>query len=892
MGKDDESYSDSASLEAFLRDKGWVVRHKEVRQARPPTFVPHDGLALGAAARLALDAFPDGIYGHQHEAIETYLGGENLAVTTPTASGKTLIFNVCALEELQRNPKARIAAIYPLKALASEQFDRWQKLVADSRLNIRVGRIDGGVSTFERNTILRQSRVLVFTPDIIHAWLLSKIASVEVLDFLTTLSMIVVDEAHTYSGVFGSNSAFLFRRLLHASRKLGAKPRFIASSATIASPEVHLANLTGETFKVIDSTRDTSGRAELSTLLVVPPPKKDLLSAISDLVVHAAVNTRHQSITFVDSRKQTEYLATIVERRFNEEAEDSEELDYTRLRELQVYPYRSGYEEDDRKRIQRQLSTGTLKGVVSTSALEMGIDLPYLTLGILVGIPRSATSLYQRLGRIGRRHGGTVIVINNGSVVSEAVFRDPERFRSLPLAQSALYLHNLRIQYIHAMCLARQGGEDQVVYDDLAIDSDSFASPITLPADFQALCESERVGQVSLELQPMKAQAGDDPHHTFPLRDLDVQFKVEHRAGPTMVTLGSLSYSQLLREAYPGAVYYYQTRAYRVFKVNKANRTVDVRPEKRYFTTPTCLPPVILPNMAGESLYQAKRFRNLLAIECGLQVGEAVVGFKERRGNNEFEVNYPLGATHGIFHDSPRFSRFSFTSGVVLTHPALLGTQVKCSSIAEVMVEAFLLSLPFDRQDVNAAADRHRAPREGISAGDRFICIYDQTYGSLRLTSHLMRSEVLRDVFARACEIARLDPNLQVSTETLAALEAMAACVQEEPQDVMGTATPSSTPDRFVQVIAPGGVGIDTHKDNEEFEVTSVFYSPIIGKVAYRGCYLTNRTAVRAETARHTATTVSVPADRIVALIGETKIGYFNLETGEVFDEAPLAGEF
>lgn len=891
MEVNNENFSDSTALETFFRERGWAVRHKDVREEQQASYVQHEALSLSSASKDALSPFPNGIYEHQYEAIRTYLEGANVAITTSTASGKTLIFNVCALEVLQRDPKARIAAIYPLKALASEQHERWQKLVANSGLNVKVGRIDGGVNTVERPKILAECRVIVFTPDIIHAWLLSAVSTPPALNFLRYLSLIVIDEAHTYSGVFGSNSAFLFRRLQHASRKLGAHPRFIASSATVASPETHLASLTGEQFAVIGAESDTSARAQLTTLLVAPPKDHDLLSSVSDLIVYAAANTNHQSISFVDSRKQTEYLATIVERKVNEQVEDGDEIDYTRLRELQIYPYRSGYEEDDRKRIQARLSSGQLRGVVSTSALEMGIDLPFLTLGILVGIPRSATSLYQRIGRIGRRKGGVVVVVNNGSVVSEAVFREPARFKSLPLSQSALYLHNQRIQYIHAMCLARPGGEDDVVCDALNDDGDFFESPLSLPEDFLELCASESVGEVSSELQPMKAQAGDDPHRTFPLRDLDVQFKVEHRQGPNVFSLGSLSYAQLLREAYPGAVYYYQTRPYRVVRVKKQQRSVEVRPEKRYFTSPITLPPLILPNLIGESLYQAKRFGELLAMECAMQVGEAVVGFKERRGNSDFDVSYPLNASLGLYQDAPRFARYSFTSGVVLTHPALSSEHVKCSGIAEVLDEAFLLSLPFDRQDVNAAADRHRATRDGVRAGDRFVCIYDQTYGSLRLTSHLMKTEVLRDVFERACEIARLDPNLQVSHETLLALEQMAECVEQEPHDILVSAQVDA-PAQFVAVILPGSIGIDIHKDNEEFKVDGVFYSPAMGCVAYRGNHISEMKKAQAATHLHSATVIAVRADHIHPLAGESKSGYFNLDTGEVTEHLPSSGQF
>lgn len=718
------------AIDTFFNDAGWSVVYEEVRPPRVGEFVSIGDLRIGSASQRALTGLTKGIYKHQFEAVRTYLDGQNIAVTTPTASGKTLIFNVCALEELSNNPNARIAAIYPLKALASEQEVRWSKLVQEAGLSCKVGRIDGGVGMAERLRILKESRILVLTPDIIHAWVLLSISNSAVLDFLRNLTLVVIDEAHTYSGVFGSNSAFLFRRMLHATRKLGGDFRFIASSATMDNAQEHLFQLTGELFAVIEPTSDTSPRAALRTLLVTPPKAGDLLTSISDLVTFAAARTEHQSITFVDSRKQTEYLATIVERRSNEESDDNEEIDYHRLRDLQIYPYRSGYEEDDRQRIQRRLAAGTLKGVVSTSALEMGIDLPYLTLGILVGIPRSATSLFQRIGRVGRRKDGTVVIINNGSVVSEAIFREPERIKQLPLVTSALYLHNPRIQYIHAMCLARQGGEDETVCARTGLNSDTFASPLEFPGDFERLCGAERVGEIGLELQPMKAQAGDDPHHTFPLRDLDVQFKVEHRHGPNLSSLGSLSYSQVMREAYPGAVYYYQTRPYRVVRIKKQQRVIEVRPEKKYFTSPSFLPTLILPNLAGDNVYQAKRYGNLLAIECAMQISEAVVGYTERRGNNKFDVHYPLDAALGLYHDSSKFARYAFTSGVVLTHPALTRDQVKYASIAEIIDEAFLMSLPFERQDVNAGADKHRATRDGVNAGDRFVCVYDQTYGS------------------------------------------------------------------------------------------------------------------------------------------------------------------
>ncbi|MEM5434724.1 DEAD/DEAH box helicase [Paraburkholderia diazotrophica] len=881
---------ESEKLEQYLCDAGWTVAHRDHREARDGVFYRFDDLGLEAPSLAALRGY-DGIYRHQREAIERYLQGHNLAVTTPTASGKTLIFNVCALEELAVDPTARIAAVYPLKALAAEQTARWQKVVEDSGMNVKVGRVDGGVQSHERLRVLKESRIVVMTPDIIHAWLLSSIDTPAVRDFLANLTLLIADEAHTYSGVFGSNSAFLFRRLLHATRKLGGDFNFIASSATMENPQAHLNSLTGEQFEVIGADVDSSVRSELKLLMVNAPKSKDLLSSVSDLITFASTQTSHQSITFVDSRKQTEYLASIVERRVNEEAE-GEEVNFGKLAELQVYPYRSGYEEEDRNRIQMKLASGSLKGVVSTSALEMGIDLPYLTLGILFGIPRSATSLFQRIGRVGRKQPGVVIIVNNGSVVSESVFRDPARLESLPLLRSALYLHNQRIQYIHAMCLAQQGGEDEAASANKTKNDGKFTSPLTLPEDFAALCEAERVGEVSTELQAMKAQAGDDPHHIFPLRNLDAQFKVQHQQGPNVFNLGSLSMSQLLREAYPGAVYYYQTRPYRIVRIRKQQRIVEARPEKRYFTAPLMLQPLILPNLSGDSVHQGRRYGSLLVIECALQVREAVCGFTEHRGANKLEFKYPLDPMHGLFQDAATFPNYSFTSGVIFTHPVLNREGVRRSVLAEIVEEAFLMSLPFERQDISAGADKHRATRDPVTEGDKFVCVYDQTYGSLRLTSHLMKKEVLRDVFARARDIAMHDTNFELNDETIHAITELAECVELEPLELGGAATPEHRMDQFVAIVLPGSVGINVHRDNEEFEIDGVFFSPQMQGLAYRGRPVSGRARMEAANRRHSATTMQVPVDHIRPLNGESKIGYYSMETGETLEQIPLHGEF
>jgi len=894
QGVEMSNEKDRAILTKHFVDHGWQVRWEETRPAREAISVSVEDLGLQKASLKSLEKHGLQVYRHQHEAISCFLQGENLAVTTPTASGKTLIFNTCAIETLSRDPKARIAAIYPLKALASEQESRWRAALREAGIDAKVGRIDGDVQVPDRLKLVKECRVLVLTPDIIHAWLFFNISKPPIQEFMRNLGLLVLDEAHTYSGVFGSNSAFLFRRILHAVRKLGGHLRFIASSATMSDAKGHLRELIGEDFEEIGPERDASPQRDLHTMFVDPPESGDLLSVVSELIHFTAAKTSRQSITFVDSRKQTEYLATILDRKLRQDDDDPEDvdkIDFSRLRDLQIYPYRSGYEAEDRHQIQSRLASGKLRGVVSTSALEMGIDLPFLTLGIIYGIPRSATSFLQRIGRVGRRESGIILVINNGSVMSESVFKKPERILTLPLVQSALYLHNPRIQYIHAMCLARHGGEDEVVCGIAHLQPDPFSSPADVPTDFDKLCRDERLGELTTEFQTMKSQAGDDPYHTYPLRDLDMQYKVECRQGPNVMNLGSLSFGQVMREAYPGAVYYYQARAYRVVKIRKQQRTIDVRVERRYFTSPVMLPTLILPNLTSDNVYQDLQFGDLRVIECAMQIGEAVIGFKERRGANELNVSYPLRSDLGLYFDAPKFARYVFTSGVLFDHPSLSKPQVKVDAISRVLYEAFLMTVPFEPQDINAGSDKHRSTRDGIQEGSRFACVYDQTYGSLRLTSRLVDTDTLLKVFRMAVDISETSELFELNAESVCALRELANDAAEEPRR-MDVGAAIAVDSKYGTIIKIGSYGLDSKKDNEEFWVDGVFFSPQFGELAYRGKHIGEKNRAEQENWRHSTTSVIVPVKFIQPLGGVSEIAYYDYETGEVIDAMPEDGEF
>lgn len=871
-----------------MKEKGWGIVHSRILPGRKAGLFPIEDLKLSNFTGIYLrEKFPKGLFLHQKEAVKTFLEGKDVCMTTGTASGKSMAFYTSAIETLVKNPSARILAIYPLRALASEQEERWKEALKLARMPFKVGRIDGQIPVNARDTILKESNILVSTPDILHAWLLPSISQRYVRQFLGNLSLVVVDEVHSYSGVFGSNSAFLFRRLEYCTGKLGAKYSYICASATISKPKDHLKKLFGRDFHLISEDMDTSPRFELEVNLANPPGSTDLLTELTNLFNAFARQEGVRFIAFVDSRKQTEYITSIMSRAKDKDEDKDFNIDTGLLKKLDVLPFRSGYEMEDRKAIQERLATGSLKGVVSTSALELGMDIPYLNLGVLVGVPPSQTAFMQRIGRIGRHAPGRVIIINTGSVYDGAVFRNPGELFSRPPAEGALYLENRRMQYIHAMCLARPGGEyDQACgfsgVEENSINADILgASFIDWPEGFIELCKKERSGEIPVELQSMKAEAGDDPNHVYPLRDVESQFRVELKQGPELRDLGTVSYSQLMREAYPGAVYYYTTIPHRVYKVLPRSKIVYVRNEKRYTTRPVAYPTMVFPNLSPESIYSSYRAGECSLVECGLQIRETITGYKERRGPNETTFNYPLdslsSATSGIYFDKDKFTRNFFTSGVVITHPALNWLNVKCDIIASLFFDAFLMILPYERRDINIAVDRHRADKAMIKQNARFIALYDQTYGSLRLTGRILEKNILVNTADKMVELSGFQDEDRINDETMKAIREIARSLRQklEPlkfSDDEEEQAPASG-ENVAKVILPGSKGLAVKNANMEYLVEAVYYHPSIGGPAYRGRYLNNT---------DDGIKVILSINDVVGIPGETCYGYYNIDTGEL----------
>jgi DEAD/DEAH box helicase domain-containing protein len=331
------------------------------------------------------------LYAHQRAAWEAAARGEHVLVTTGTASGKTLAFNLPVLDELARHPKSRALYLYPTKALAQDQF----RTLSSYRVpKLKPAIYDGDTPTEQRWQIRKWSNVILSNPDMVHVGLLPNHDRWG--DVLANLRYVVIDEAHVYRGVFGSHVANVLRRLLRLARIYGADPQFLLASATISNPGELAHALLGEHVTVVGD--DAAPRAERTIVLWNPELLDAELGLRASALAEAArlqamfVDRGLRTLTFAKSRKAAELIHRFTAERLGDDTHLS--------------PYRAGYTAQQRREIERRLAEGDLLGVSATNALELGIDVGLLDAVISVGFPGTVASLRPQWGRAGRRGSG------------------------------------------------------------------------------------------------------------------------------------------------------------------------------------------------------------------------------------------------------------------------------------------------------------------------------------------------------------------------------------------------------------------------------------------------------------------------------------------------------
>ncbi len=435
----------TALLEAGHAD-GRLVR-QAFEGPRPPRFAELPG-DLHPALLDALRARGiERLYAHQAEALEAAWAGPTI-VTTGTASGKSLAFNLPTLDVLCRDRRARALYLYPTKALAQDQARAINALGLTKQ--VRPAIYDGDTPREQRLAIRRRSNLILTNPDMLHVGILPNHRAWG--DVFANLAVIVVDEAHVYRGVFGSHVANVLRRARRIASAYGTEPRILLASATIANPVELAERLTGlEGVRLVD--RDGSPAARRRIALWNPPlvdeavgARRSALGEAADLLV-ALVRDGARTICFLKSRKGVELVARLVRDGLEGEGDLAD----------RVAPYRAGYTPQQRREIEERLVRGDLRAVVTTDALELGIDIGALDAAVCVTFPGTVASLRQMWGRAGRRGRGLAVYVAGEDALDQFLCRHPDALLDRPVEAAILDHENEGIHLGHLLCAAHEG---------------------------------------------------------------------------------------------------------------------------------------------------------------------------------------------------------------------------------------------------------------------------------------------------------------------------------------------------------------------------------------------------------------------------------------------------
>ncbi|MDR0731561.1 MAG: DEAD/DEAH box helicase [Treponema sp.] len=416
---------EAGALEAILTSPEFApnIVLERVLKASKGNFVPFPADLDRRIAAALRGRGIERIYTHQGEVWEKLNEGKNVVVVTPTASGKTLCYNLPCLQALLEDEKARCLYLFPTKALSQDQQSELNELAGGSGLPVKVATYDGDTPDSLRISARDTGRIIITNPDMLHAGILPN--HPRWIKFFSGLTYIVIDEIHSYRGVMGSHVAQLIRRLRRIAAFYGARPRFILCSATIANPQELARTLTGTDVALVDNNGAPQGEKRV---ILYNPPLVDAVQGIRRSVVTesrrwmlAFLKAGIKTILFAHSRVKTEVAAGYVN-------EDLKNI-FTGNAGIRVEAYRGGLLPNERREIERGLRDGTIRGVVSTNALELGIDIGGLDASVVAGFPGSFNSFWQQAGRAGRRGGHSVSVfVASSSPLDQFIMNNPEWF--------------------------------------------------------------------------------------------------------------------------------------------------------------------------------------------------------------------------------------------------------------------------------------------------------------------------------------------------------------------------------------------------------------------------------------------------------------------------------
>ncbi len=598
--------------------------------ARPPVSVPFpptlDPRLIDALRARGIES----LYLHQAAAWERVAKGEHVVVVTPTASGKTLCYNLPVLQALVHQPDARALYLFPTKALAQDQLAELEAL-AKQLPEMRMFTYDGDTPQDARRAVRARANVVLSNPDMLHSGILPHHTKWATL--FQNLRYVVIDELHAYRGVFGSHLANVLRRLKRVCAHYGSAPQFIMASATIANPGELASRVTGESVEEITESGAPTG--EKTFVCYNPPVVNKELGIRAPYLGEAAkmairlLRERVPTIVFAQSRLATEVLLTAIKQGVADKTGDSGI----------VRGYRGGYLPNRRRQVERELRQGDALGVVSTNALELGVDIGHLDAAVLAGYPGSIASLWQQAGRAGRRSGASAaILVASSAPLDQFMVTHPDYLFGTPPEHARINPDNPFILVNHLKCAA-------------------FELPVAEPERFGGV--DVRRELAALEDEGLLHRAGDRWHwssETYPadhisLRTvttdnfvvIDTTARDETQTKKRQI-IAEVDWGSAFATIYPKAIYLVESVAYEVqelrFREDEEKVAYVKRVQVDYFTDAISAKGVwILQRLAGHE------HRGWLAEQGEVLVAEKVVGFKkikmgtlENVGSGEVEL--------------------------------------------------------------------------------------------------------------------------------------------------------------------------------------------------------------------------------------------------------------
>jgi DEAD/DEAH box helicase domain-containing protein len=630
----------AAFLSHLKADKAYCdqivhVEHIAPRSAR------YGKLAQPLAPRLQRALEERGVeklYAHQAQAINLARQGHDVVVSTGTASGKTLCYNIPVLQSVLTDARARALYLFPTKALAQDQLRSLGELNQRLGKRIRFGTYDGDTARSTRAALRESSHIILTNPDMLSVGILPNHQLWK--NWFANLRYIVIDEAHVYRGVFGSQVACVLRRLLRVCEFYGNRPQFVCCSATIANPAEHITRLSSRRPQVVED--DGAPRGAKEFVLWNPPfvdqerTKRRSANGEAAALFTALVREGKRNITFARARQTAELILRYAREQLKRTAPEC--VDYIRA-------YRAGYLADERREIEAGLFNGNLLGVTATNALELGIDVGHLDATVLVGFPGTIASLWQQAGRAGRGTRDTLsFLIGLDDPLNQYFMGHPEVLFSKPVEHALIDPDNPHILEMH-------------------LPSAAFEVPLTSadeelfgPGFVEAMVRLERARVLVYRNDRWFYAHGDYPAEAVNLRSISGRTValVDQKSGEVIEEIDVAVAPQRVHD---GAIYLHQGDAYLVTRLDLESRIARLRPvQVDYYTETTELSETrILKPLRDEAVGATRAYFG------NVRVTERVVGYRRKRQFSEevvakIELDYPPQSfdTKAMWWDIPK----------------------------------------------------------------------------------------------------------------------------------------------------------------------------------------------------------------------------------------------